>query len=293
MKTKTRGKAKAVNPSKQDIIISNGSKSYNLSNSKGLFLIAGPCVVESARLCLETAKRLKDITLRLRIPFVFKASYKKANRTSGTSFRSIGVMESLDILGNIREKLGIPVLTDIHSEVEAEIAAEYVDVLQIPAFLSRQSELLEAAAETGRIINIKKGQFLTPWDMVYQVNKVKAAGNSKIMLTERGTTFGYNNLVVDMRSLEIMKTFGCSVVFDATHSVQMPSKNQGVSGGNPEYIEPLSKAAVAVGINGIFIETHPNPSKALSDASSMLKLDKIEALLKKLLAIHKTINTKL
>lgn len=291
MKTKAKVKSNSAKSSKEDIIIKNSGKTCNLSNTKDLFLIAGPCVVESAKLCMETAKRLKDITLRLKVPFIFKASYKKANRTSGSSFRSIGVMESLDILGNIKEKLEIPVLTDIHSEVEAEIAAEYVDVLQIPAFLSRQSELLEAAAETGRIVNIKKGQFLSPWDMVHQVDKVKAAGNHKIMLTERGTTFGYNNLVVDMRSLEIMKSFGCPVVFDATHSVQMPSKNNGVSGGNPEYIEPLSKAAAAVGINGIFIETHPNPAKALSDASSMLKLDRIEALLKKLLAIHKTINT--
>lgn len=291
MKTKAKVKSNSAKSSKKDIIIKNSGKTCNLSNTKDLFLIAGPCVVESAKLCMETAKRLKDITLRLKVPFIFKASYKKANRTSGSSFRSIGVMESLDILGNIKEKLEIPVLTDIHSEVEAEIAAEYVDVLQIPAFLSRQSELLEAAAETGRIVNIKKGQFLSPWDMVHQVDKVKAAGNHKIMLTERGTTFGYNNLVVDMRSLEIMKSFGCPVVFDATHSVQMPSKNNGVSGGNPEFIEPLSKAAAAVGINGIFIETHPNPAKALSDASSMLKLDRIEALLKKLLAIHKTINT--
>lgn len=291
MKTKAKVKSNSARSSKEDIIIKNSGKTCNLSNTKDLFLIAGPCVVESAKLCMETAKRLKDITLRLKVPFIFKASYKKANRTSGSSFRSIGVMESLDILGNIKEKLEIPVLTDIHSEVEAEIAAEYVDVLQIPAFLSRQSELLEAAAETGRIVNIKKGQFLSPWDMVHQVDKVKAAGNHKIMLTERGTTFGYNNLVVDMRSLEIMKSFGCPVVFDATHSVQMPSKNNGVSGGNPEFIEPLSKAAAAVGINGIFIETHPNPAKALSDASSMLKLDRIEALLKKLLAIHKTINT--
>lgn len=291
MKTKAKVKSNSAKSSKEDIIIKNSGKTCNLSNTKDLFLIAGPCVVESAKLCMETAKRLKDIILRLKVPFIFKASYKKANRTSGSSFRSIGVMESLDILGNIKEKLEIPVLTDIHSEVEAEIAAEYVDVLQIPAFLSRQSELLEAAAETGRIVNIKKGQFLSPWDMVHQVDKVKAAGNHKIMLTERGTTFGYNNLVVDMRSLEIMKSFGCPVVFDATHSVQMPSKNNGVSGGNPEFIEPLSKAAAAVGINGIFIETHPNPAKALSDASSMLKLDRIEALLKKLLAIHKTINT--
>ncbi len=289
---KNKAKAKFVNPANSDILISNGGKTYNLSNIKGLFLIAGPCVIESERLCMETAKKLKDISLRLKLPFIFKASYKKANRTSGSSFRSIGVMESLEILGKIRQKFGISVLTDIHSEVEAEIAAEYVDVLQIPAFLSRQSELLEAAAETGRIVNIKKGQFLSPYDMIHQINKVKSAGNNKVMITERGTTFGYNNLVVDMRSLEIMRSFGCPVVFDATHSVQMPSKDKGVSGGNPEFIKPLASAAAAIGINGVFIETHPNPAIALSDASSMLKLDKIENLLKRLIAIHKTINSK-
>lgn len=273
-----------------DIVIKNGGKTYDLYNTKNLFLIAGPCVVETEKICFETAKRLIDITSGKNIPFIFKASYKKANRTSGKSFRSIGVLESLEILGKIRAKLNIPVLTDIHSEVEAEIAAEYADILQIPAFLCRQSELLEAAAETGKIINIKKGQFLAPGDMLHQVNKIRNAGNNKVMVTERGTTFGYQNLVVDMRSLEIMKSFGCPVIFDATHSVQMPSSDNGKSGGNPEFIEPLAKAAAAVGVNGIFIETHPNPSKALSDASSMLHLNKVEALINKLLAIHKTAN---
>ncbi len=273
-----------------DIVIKNGGKTYDLYNTKNLFLIAGPCVVETEKICFETAKRLIDITSGKNIPFIFKASYKKANRTSGKSFRSIGVLESLEILGNIRAKLNIPVLTDIHSEVEAEIAAEYADILQIPAFLCRQSELLEAAAETGKIINIKKGQFLAPGDMLHQVNKIRNAGNNKVMVTERGTTFGYQNLVVDMRSLDIMKSFGCPVIFDATHSVQMPSSDNGKSGGNPEFIEPLAKAAAAVGVNGIFIETHPNPSKALSDASSMLHLNKVEALINKLLAIHKTAN---
>lgn len=271
----------------KDIIISTSGRTLNLSNNPNLFLIAGPCVVESEKISIEIAKRLVDITSRLKMPFIFKASYKKANRTSGSSFRSIGVIESLDILGNIRQKLGVPVLTDIHSEVEAEIAADFVDILQIPAFLCRQSELLEAAAETGKVVNIKKGQFLAPDDMIYQVNKVREAGNHKVMVTERGSTFGYQNLVVDMRSLEIMRNTGCLVIFDATHSVQMPSRDKGVSGGNPEFIEPLAKAAVAVGINGLFIETHPNPAKALSDASSMLNIKKIEPLLKKLQAIHK------
>jgi 2-dehydro-3-deoxyphosphooctonate aldolase (KDO 8-P synthase) len=286
---KTKSKSQSHKPllKKQDISITNGGKTFTLNNTKDLFLIAGPCVVETEKITFEIAKRLKDISQKLKVPFIFKASYKKANRTSGSSFRSIGVMESLDILGNIRQKLNIPVLTDVHSEIEAEIASEYVDVLQIPAFLCRQTELLEAAAETGKIVNIKKGQFLAPEDMLHQCNKVIAAGNRKVMVTERGTTFGYNNLVVDMRSLEIMKKFGFPVIFDATHSVQMPSKEGGVSGGNPEFIEPLAKAAAAIGINGLFIETHPNPAKALSDASSMLKLDKIAALLKKLIAIHK------
>ncbi len=272
-----------------DIRIKNDRKTYTLSNTSNLFLIAGPCVVESEKTTIEIAKRLKDITLRLGIPFIFKASYKKANRTSGSSFRSIGVIESLGILGEIREKLAIPVLTDIHSEVEAEIASEYVDVLQIPAFLCRQTELLEAAGDTGKIVNIKKGQFLSPEDMIHQVNKVRSAGINKIMVTERGTTFGYNNLVVDMRSLALMKKFGYPVIFDATHSVQLPSLNKGVSGGNPEFIETLSRAAAAVGINGLFIETHPNPAKALSDARSMLPLRNIEALLKRILAIHKLV----
>lgn len=271
----------------KDIIISTPGRTLNLSNNPNLFLIAGPCVVESEKLSMEIAKRLVDITSRLKMPFIFKASYKKANRTSGSSFRSIGVVESLDILGNIRQKLGVPVLTDIHSEIEAEIAADFVDILQIPAFLCRQTELLEAAAETGKVVNIKKGQFLAPDDMIYQVNKVREAGNHKVLVTERGSTFGYRNLVVDMRSLEIMRNTGCPVIFDATHSVQMPSRDKGVSGGNPEFIEPLARAAAAIGINGLFIETHPNPAKALSDASSMLNIKKIEPLLKNLQAIHK------
>ncbi len=291
MKTKTNGKSTIKALKKQVINIKNGNKTFNLNNTKQLFLIAGPCVVESEKLTFGIARKLKAIAEKLDIPFIFKASYKKANRTSGTSFRSIGELESLAILGNIGKKLKIPVLSDIHSEVEADIAAEFVDILQIPAFLCRQTELLEAAAETGKIINIKKGQFLSPDDMIYPINKVRNAGNNKIMVTERGTTFGYNNLVVDMRSLEIMKRFGYPVIFDATHSVQLPSKDKGVSGGNPEFIEPLAKAAVSIGINGIFIETHPHPQKALSDASSMLHLNKIELLLKKLIAIHKQLNS--
>ena len=271
----------------KEIIIKIDSKSYNLYNNPSLFLIAGPCIIESENLTYQIAKRLKDITLRLKIPFIFKASYKKANRTSGLSFRSIGVIESLTILGEIKKKLKIPVLTDIHSELEAEIASEYVDILQIPAFLSRQTELLEAAGETGKIINIKKGQFLSPGDIIHQIKKVESTGNKKILVTERGTTFGYQNLVVDMRSLAIMKKFGCPVVYDATHSIQMPSFKNGVSGGTPEFIAPLARAAAGAGINGLFIETHPEPKKALSDADSMLPLHKLEGLLKQVIGIHK------
>jgi 2-dehydro-3-deoxyphosphooctonate aldolase (KDO 8-P synthase) len=241
-------------------------------------------------LTLEIARRVKKIAQNLQIPYIFKASYKKANRTSGESFRSIGVQNSLEILAKVREKVRVPVLTDVHSEIEAVIAADYVDILQIPAFLSRQSDLLEAAGETGKIINIKKGQFLSPEDMKYQVKKVESTGNKKILITERGTTFGYHNLIVDMRSLFLMKKFNYPVVYDATHSLQMPSVENGISGGSPEMIFPVARAAVSAGINGIFIETHPNPAKALSDSKSMLPLSKLESLLKQLISIHKLVN---
>jgi 2-dehydro-3-deoxyphosphooctonate aldolase (KDO 8-P synthase) len=269
-------------------IVSYG-KTFDLLNNKKLFLISGPCVIESQKLTLEIAKRIKEIAQKLEIPFIFKASYKKANRTKGESFRSIGVQNSLEILAEVREKIKVPVLTDVHSEIEAAIAADYADVLQIPAFLSRQTELLEAAGETGMIVNIKKGQFLSPEDMKYQIKKVESTGNKKILITERGTSFGYHNLVVDMRSLSIMKSFKYPVVFDATHSLQMPSKEKGISGGSPELIFPIARAAVASGINGVFIETHPNPVKALSDSKSMLPLSRLEELLKQLISIHKLV----
>lgn len=260
-----------------------------LSNPKKLFLIAGPCVVEGEKITLEIARRLQDITERLKIPFVYKASYKKANRTKGGSFRSIGVQKSLDILASIREKIGVPVLTDVHSELEVSIASDYVDILQIPAFLSRQTEILEAAGETGKIVNIKKGQFLSPSDIQHQIKKIESTGNKKILVTERGTFFGYNNLVVDMRSLVIMGRFGYPVVFDATHSLQMPSAINGVSGGNPEMILPMSRASAGIGINGLFIETHPNPKKALSDTYSMLPLNQVETLLRQVISIHRLV----
>jgi 2-dehydro-3-deoxyphosphooctonate aldolase (KDO 8-P synthase) len=276
---------------KKKIIIENDGKIFDLYNTSSLFLISGPCVVESEKLTYQIALKIKKIAKKLEIPFIFKASYKKANRTSGSSFRSIGVQNALEILGRIRYELNIPVLTDIHSESEASLASEYVDILQIPAFLSRQTDLLEAAGETGRIVNIKKGQFLSPEDIQFQIKKIEATGNKKIIVTERGTSFGYHNLVVDMRSLSIMKKYKYPVVFDATHSIQLPSKIDGVSGGSPEFIFPIARAAVSAGINGVFIETHPEPSKALSDASSMLKLDKLEPLLKQLTTLHKLILT--
>lgn len=261
-------------------------KSYNLNNPKRLFLISGPCVVESEKLCMRIAKSVSVIADELGMPYIFKASYKKANRTSGESFRTIGMQKSLEILGNVREKLGIPVLTDVHSEIETAIAQDYVDVLQIPAFLSRQTELLEAAGETGKIINIKKAQFMSAEDFLFQIKKVEATGNRKILVTERGTMFGYNNLVVDFRSLITLRKSGYPVIYDATHSIQRPSGNKGKSGGEPEFIEPLAKAAVSVGVNGIFIEVHPEPKNALSDAGSMLKLSKLKGLLATLKKLH-------
>jgi 2-dehydro-3-deoxyphosphooctonate aldolase (KDO 8-P synthase) len=263
------------------------TKELGLKNLNNFLLISGPCVVESKNVVFKTCEKLKQVTDKLKIPFIFKASYNKANRTSGDSFRGIGFDKALHILSDVRKEFGVPVLTDVHSEIEAEIVGEIVDVLQIPAFLCRQTELLEAAAETGKVVNIKKGQFLAPQDMIYQAEKVKAKGNNKIFLTERGTTFGYQNLVVDFRSFPIMNKFGYPVIFDATHSVQMPSKENGVSGGAPEFIEPLARAAAAIGVDGFFFETHPDPSKALSDGSNMLKLDKMETLLKTLLRIYR------
>ncbi|MFA5403379.1 MAG: 3-deoxy-8-phosphooctulonate synthase [Ignavibacteria bacterium] len=262
-------------------------KELKLQNTDNFLLIAGPCVVENKSVVFKTCERVKEITSKLKIPYIFKASYMKANRTSGKSFRGMEMDKALKILMDVKYEFDVPVLTDVHSEMEASIAAEVVDVLQIPAFLCRQTELLETAGETGKIINIKKGQFLAPEDIKYQAEKVASTGNNKILLTERGTTFGYNNLVVDFRGLVIMKSLGYPVIFDATHSVQMPSKENGVSGGNPEFIAPLARAAMAVGVDGIFIETHPNPSRALSDGSNMLKLDRLESLLKDLIMINK------
>ena len=267
------------------------SKINNLQHQKSgnFFLIAGPCVIESEKTAMEIAEEILNICNKLEIPFIFKGSYRKANRSRIDSFTGIGDMEALSILKKVGEKFNIPTLTDIHSEEEASIAAQYVDVLQIPAFLCRQTDLLVAAAKTGKVINIKKGQFLSPKSMEHAVTKVKESGNNTIMITDRGTMFGYQDIVVDFRGIPTMKQFGVPVVMDITHSLQQPNQDSGITGGNPEMIEIISKAAIATGVDGIFLETHPNPSKAKSDGSNMLELDKLEELLVKLVKIRKVI----
>ncbi len=254
-----------------------------------LLLLAGPCVLESGELAWEIARELKAVTARLGISYVFKASFDKANRTSLSSFRGPGAEKGLRILGRLREEIGVPVISDIHEPAQAEMAADYLDILQIPAFLCRQTDLLVAAARTGRVVNVKKGQFVSPWDMEHVVNKLRGAGTEKILLTERGASFGYNNLVVDMRSLVVMRSFGYPVVFDATHSVQLPGGAGGSSGGQREFIPPLARAAMAVGIDGLFIEVHPNPAKALCDGPNSLPLNQVEPLLKQLLAVRQSV----
>lgn len=251
--------------------------SYDISSN--IFFFAGPCLVEGRDMMRQTGERLAEIAARYQVSLVLKGSFKKANRTSAGSFMTIGEEEALEILSSTGRELGLPTITDIHTEQDAELAARYVDVLQIPAFLCRQTELIQAAARTGKGINIKKGQFMAPEDMRHAVEKARAVGNDTIMLCERGTTFGYHNLVVDMRSLVIMREAGVPVVYDATHSVQLPSAS-GVSGGQPQFILPLARAAVAVGVDGVFFETHPDPSRALSDAATQLPLESAEAFIR-------------
>ena len=260
-------------------------KNIKIGGGFPLVLIAGPCVVEGRELTLRTAARIAKITRARRIPWIFKSSYKKANRTSGGSFTGLSMDEALSVLAEVKEEFDVPILTDIHSELEAAPAAGVADILQVPAFLSRQTELLQAAGRTGKIVNIKKGQFLAPQDMKLQAEKVTMTGNKNVMLTERGTTFGYHNLVVDMRGLVIMREFGHPVILDATHSVQLPGGGTGVSSGQPEYIFPIARAGVAVGIDGLFIETHPDPRCALSDAASQLKLDLLDDLIRQVMTI--------
>ena len=259
--------------------------------SQELVLIAGPCVIESYNSCVRHATRLKEIAHRAKLPFVFKSSFDKANRTSHSSFRGPGLVEGLEILARVKREAGVAVLTDIHESSQAAAAADVVDVIQIPALLSRQTDLIEAAAKTGCAINIKKGQFLGPWDMKAAVAKAENAGTRKIILTERGFSFGYNNLVSDMRSLVIMRSFGYPVVFDATHSAQLPGAGEGgkLSGGQREFVAPLARAAVAAEVDGIFMEVHEDPDRALSDGPNSYRLDELPTLLEILKQIHKVV----
>lgn len=265
---------------------------YNyLKQTANFFLLAGPCIVEDEELCFTVAEELKRITDNIKIPYVFKASYRKANRSKLDSFTGIGDEKALKILQKVREKFEVPVITDIHSAEEAEIAAQYVDILQIPAFLCRQTDILVAAAKTDKIINIKKGQFLAPESMKFAADKVLESGNNNIILTDRGTMFGYGDLIVDYRGLIKMKELGYPVVLDITHSLQQPNQSSGVSGGLPELIEPIARAGIAVGSDGIFMETHPDPKNAKSDGANMLPLKKAEKLLNNLLLIHQVIKS--
>jgi 2-dehydro-3-deoxyphosphooctonate aldolase (KDO 8-P synthase) len=260
--------------------------SLDLPGPQGLFLIAGPCLVESRQMVMQVAEELDRIRRQEAIPVIFKGSYRKANRSSAASFTGIGDREALEILAEVRETFGMPVLTDVHETGEVELAARYVDVLQIPAFLCRQTDLLVAAASTGLAVNIKKGQFMAPGDMAWAAEKAASTGNRKIMLTERGTTFGYHNLVVDFRSLPIMGDSGWPVVFDATHSVQLPGAASGVSGGDRRFLMPLARAAVATGIDGLFFEVHPDPARAMSDAATQVQLDDFAPMVTELLRLQ-------
>jgi 2-dehydro-3-deoxyphosphooctonate aldolase (KDO 8-P synthase) len=259
------------------------------TESGNFFLMAGPCVVESEEMTRNIAGRIREITDRLEIPFIFKASYRKANRTRLDSFTGIGDEKALKILADISRDYDVPVVTDIHESDEAAFAAEFVDVLQIPAFLCRQTDLLVAAAKTGKVVNVKKGQFLNASSMKFAVNKIRESGNERVMLTERGTMLGYSDLVVDFRGIPVMQEMGVPVILDVTHSLQQPNQGSGVTGGQPHLIGTIAKAGMAVGVDGIFIETHPDPANALSDGANMLHLDQLEILLKQLSAIRRTI----
>lgn len=260
-------------------------------SDSGMFLLmAGPCVVEDEKMMMQVASTGCQIAERLRIPYIFKASYRKANRSRLDSFSGIGDQSALKLLAKVRAEFGVPVVTDIHSAEEASMAAEYVDVLQIPAFLCRQTDILVAAAQTGKVVNIKKGQFLAPESISFAAGKVADAGNNKIMLTDRGVMFGYHDLIVDIRSISIMQSFGYPVVMDVTHSLQQPNTTSGVTGGQPAMIETIARSAIAVGADGLFIETHPNPSCAKSDGANMLSLELLEPLMERMSRLRETIN---
>lgn len=260
-------------------------------NNGMFFLMAGPCVIEGEEITWSIARRLKEITSKYQIPFIFKASYKKANRSKITSFTGIGDREGLALLQSIRKEMGVAIVTDVHSVEEASMAASYdIDILQIPAFLCRQTELLQAAAATGKWVNIKKGQFLSPEAMIFAVQKVKDSGNPNVMLTERGSQFGYGDLVVDFRSIPKMQKFGCPVVLDVTHSLQKPNQTSGVTGGEPELIPHIARAGIAAGADGLFMETHPDPANAKSDGANMLNLALMDSLLAQLVELRKTMN---
>lgn len=258
-------------------------------NEDHFFLLAGPCVVESEELLMEVAGTVSTICRKLRIPYVFKSSYRKANRTSSASFTGLGDEKALELLGKVKKTFGLPIVSDIHAHEEAAVAARYVDILQIPAFLCRQTDLLIAAAETGKIVNVKKGQFVSGEAMKFAVDKIRRAGNEQVMLTERGTTFGYQDLVVDYRNIPAMQAHGVPVVMDVTHALQQPNQAGGVTGGNPHLIGTIAKAAIATGADGLFIETHPNPAVALSDGANMLQLHLLEPLLEEVLELRQAV----
>ncbi len=264
-------------------------KNIKHTNSGNFFLMAGPCAIEGEEMAMNIAERIFEITNRLEIPFIFKGSYRKANRSRLDSFTGIGDEKALKILQKVGERFDVPVVTDIHSADEAAIAAKYVDVLQIPAFLCRQTDLLVAAAKTGKVINIKKGQFLAPESMIFAVNKVKESGNDNVWITDRGTMFGYQDMIVDFRGIPTMQSFDVPVVLDITHSLQQPNQSSGVTGGKPELITTMAKAGIAVGADGLFLETHHNPAEAKSDGANMLHLDNLETMLEKLIKIKKAI----
>ncbi len=260
------------------------------NTTNNFFLLAGPCVVEDEAIVMHTAEKIVRICERLQIPLVFKSSYRKANRSRIDSFTGIGDVPALEILDKVRRRFGVPVVTDIHTADEAAIAAEYVDVLQIPAFLCRQTDILIAAAQTGKVVNVKKGQFLSPESMQFAIDKIQQSGNDKIIITDRGTMFGYHDLVVDYRGIPIMQSLNVPVVLDCTHSLQQPNQASGITGGNPQMIETIARAGIAVGADGLFIETHPDPAQARSDGANMLHLDLLEPLLAKLVALRQVVN---